>query len=294
MTTATPDAVVNYCTIRDLGCGHIQITTGSVTVRTCNELTEQRAERCQTADMTRRDKLQTLLDDQSPLVNKLVAAFRPDSKESFSEWQQAATIGMVEAVEVFTPNKSNWSSFVWQYMKKKVLFEVRATEGSQLTDYEYRIRGHLHKAIRAGIKDEAEQDSYIRERMGKNISDDALARVRRDPRIGYLCSCHSIPCECGAAAGSPAENTDPGDTAIQRVTLGELRQELATGMSTLTPQQAQLLVLLFGLDGGQPQTVSQIAATWGVSVQRASTVRKQALQKLRDAGGSLRHYYSDN
>jgi len=52
-------------------------------------------------------------------------------------------------------------------------------------------------------------------------------------------------------------------------------------LSTLTEQEAKLLTLRFGLEGGQPMDTRQISQAMSLSAEDVTKMEAAALQKLR-------------
>nr|WP_255453804.1 sigma factor-like helix-turn-helix DNA-binding protein [Cryobacterium sp. TMT1-19] len=52
-------------------------------------------------------------------------------------------------------------------------------------------------------------------------------------------------------------------------------------MSALPPRERSILMSRFGLDGGAPQTLDQIAVVQGVTRERVRQIEKRALALLK-------------
>ena len=64
----------------------------------------------------------------------------------------------------------------------------------------------------------------------------------------------------------------------------ERKQQLHRAVQTcLTPQQRQVIVARYGLDGSRPQKQWEVAKTTGISRSYVSRIEKKALEKLRKA-----------
>jgi RNA polymerase primary sigma factor len=60
-----------------------------------------------------------------------------------------------------------------------------------------------------------------------------------------------------------------------------LREQLERVLDTLTPRQARILRLRFGLQGQRPHTLQEIAQVFGLTRERIRQIERQALQRLR-------------
>lgn len=61
-----------------------------------------------------------------------------------------------------------------------------------------------------------------------------------------------------------------------------LREEIEAALATLTPRDARVLRLYFGLDGGTEHTLEEIGDLFGITRERVRQLRDRALKKLRE------------
>jgi RNA polymerase primary sigma factor len=61
-----------------------------------------------------------------------------------------------------------------------------------------------------------------------------------------------------------------------------LREEIEAALATLTPRDAKVLRLYFGLDGGAEHTLEEIGDLFGITRERVRQLRDRALKKLRE------------
>jgi RNA polymerase primary sigma factor len=106
-------------------------------------------------------------------------------------------------------------------------------------------------------------------------------------RVRDLLAVGQPPLSLDAALGADGELT-LGDTladprAEVDAVLDELadRHALAAAMAGLPPEQRRLLILRFGLDGGPPRPIGEVAAELGVPRDRARRMEAAALRALR-------------
>jgi RNA polymerase primary sigma factor len=59
------------------------------------------------------------------------------------------------------------------------------------------------------------------------------------------------------------------------------RRELATALSTLHERERSVLELRYGLTDGEPRTLEEIGALYGVTRERIRQIEKKTLAKLR-------------
>lgn len=76
----------------------------------------------------------------------------------------------------------------------------------------------------------------------------------------------------------PDENLQPIPESIPP---GDLREALDTAMADLPPREQRILRRRFGLDGGEPQTLGEIASELGITAERVRQLQNAALGRIK-------------
>lgn len=66
--------------------------------------------------------------------------------------------------------------------------------------------------------------------------------------------------------------------------LAALIAQIERVMDQLTPKEQEVLRLRFGLGGGVPQTLDEVAQAFGVSPERVRQIQAKALRKVQSGG----------
>jgi RNA polymerase primary sigma factor len=74
------------------------------------------------------------------------------------------------------------------------------------------------------------------------------------------------------------EQGDPEEAAMERF----LTEQINTALSSLTPRDAKVLRLYFGLNGDREHTLEEIGGMLGVTRERVRQLRDRALKRLRE------------
>ena len=82
-------------------------------------------------------------------------------------------------------------------------------------------------------------------------------------------------------AREPKEETPDDNQAVEDTAYFQARQRVLDMLSTLSEQEAKLLTLRFGLDGGLPKTAQQAGEILGLTAEEAVNMEAAALSKLR-------------
>ena len=76
----------------------------------------------------------------------------------------------------------------------------------------------------------------------------------------------------------------PADAASQTL----LKEEIAAALNTLTPREAKVLIMRFGLEDGHPRTLEEVGLEFNVTRERIRQIEAKALRKLRHPNRSRR------
>ena len=74
-----------------------------------------------------------------------------------------------------------------------------------------------------------------------------------------------------------SETKEPAESASYNL----LREQLSQVMATLTPREAKVLRLRFGLEDGRPHTLEEVGKEFDVTRERVRQIESKALRKLR-------------
>ena len=75
---------------------------------------------------------------------------------------------------------------------------------------------------------------------------------------------------------------DPAsDQVVEEAVSSAIRDQIRKSLDALTERERGVLMLRFGLNGQQPQTLAEIADHYGISRERVRQIEKEALAKLR-------------
>ena len=68
--------------------------------------------------------------------------------------------------------------------------------------------------------------------------------------------------------------------------LESLRIEIDRALSTLTPREADLIRLYFGLNGNHPMTLEEIGETFDLTRERVRQIKEKAIRRLKQMSRS--------
>ncbi len=94
----------------------------------------------------------------------------------------------------------------------------------------------------------------------------------------------SIDAELGGEDGATLAQTLPDESLLpvpDSVPVGDLSERLAEVMADLPERERRILRLRYGLDGGEPQTLGEIAVGLGITAERVRQLQNAAIGRIK-------------
>lgn len=186
---------------------------------------------------------------------------------------QEGSLGLCEAVAVWEkqPFLEHIRYFIRQAMARAVIRQARAGGlarriCSDLEQYRLADRALLDSLGRTPSVEEIAQHMGITTQAAIELSE-LLTDARR--------------LDLARKAAQPPKETPDDALAVEDTAYFQTRQRVAELMACLTQEEAQLLTLRFGLEGGIPASTQEICQKMGISPEEATAMEAAALGKLR-------------
>ena len=130
----------------------------------------------------------------------------------------------------------------------------------------------------------------------RSVDEKLLAELGRNPTAEEIAETLHISVEEASVAAQALENArllarvkkpeqeelpQEEDQAVEDTAYFQMRQRISELLSALSPEDAKLLTLRYGLEGGQPLNASQVAAKLGLTPEEVTAREAAALSQLR-------------
>jgi RNA polymerase sigma factor (sigma-70 family) len=217
----------------------------------------------------------------------------------YDDRMQIATLALIKAAERYDGSKGGFAEFALWEMESDLVTEIGRVESPMRlplnqSDALNRVKRSrealiLHGNLDPDYEDLAQLSNIAPSRLqelddlqvvSQHISFEELAEKLAKLREGA--GDESEPPEnLSLADVLVSEEVDEYSEVSNIAALYELGQRIDWLLSKLTEREQEIIILRFGLEGGEPMTLGEIGEIFGVTRERIRTIEKAVLNRLR-------------
>lgn len=185
---------------------------------------------------------------------------------------QEGSMGLWQALERYTGGdfEAYRDAAITQSLTKAVILQAHASGVGQ--------------KLRQAVEDYRSVDEKLLAELGRNPTTEEIAEglhISVEEAYATAQALENARILAQIKKPEPEQLPQEEDQAVEDTAYFQMRQRIAELLSALSPEDAKLLTLRYGLEGGKPLNAVQVAAKLGLTPEEVTNREAAALSKLR-------------
>ena len=188
---------------------------------------------------------------------------------------QEGSMGLWQGILQYTGGdfESHRDWWIRQYIARAIFMQARS--------------GEMGQKLRQGMEDYRDMDQKLLSELGRNptleeIAEAIHATVEEAQVYGNMLTVARTRQQVDEAMEPKEAMPEEEDQAVEDTAYFQMRQRITELLSTLSEEDAKLLNLRYGLEGGQPMSPEETGRKLGLTPQEVVQREATALMKLRN------------
>lgn len=229
-----------------------------------------------------------LIKANTRLVVSIAKKYRGQGMLSFLDLIQAGNVGLIKAADKYDYRRgTKFATYATWWIRQSIIRTLKQ-KGRTI-----RVPVHMNDRIRKLYKTQ----HRLEQELGRRPTPEELAETMDlDPeRVRWLLKKSRRPLSLDRPVGEE-EDAELGDfiedqstpSPVQSAEQSLLHRDLEESLQDLTPREARILRMRFGLEGNPTYTLREVGEKLGVTRERIRQIERRALRKLRHPRHSRR------
>lgn len=226
-----------------------------------------------------RDAMQKLIESNLRFVIKIAKKYRK-SELPFEDLINEGNVGLIEAARRFDPDRNvRFTTYAVWWIRQAILYYISTSR--QVFRVSPRNSGIAYRVAKALASKKELQATPSREELSAELGisvkdlDSSLAAT-----AGSLSLDHPVSESTDLLLRDVLEQSIIPSAEVTTMAK-DLQQLVEKSLDSLTPMEAQVLRMRFGMETEEPMTLKEIGQEMDLSRERIRQIEAQALNKLR-------------
>lgn len=224
-----------------------------------------------------------LIEKNIPLIQKIANKSIQSSTLSNSDLIQEGIFGLITAIEKFNPEIGSKFSTYASWWIKQAMFKAISEQS-----YAYNIPVYIQETLSRYKKTKQQMEQTEQKEVSKSEVARKLNMTEEKIDLFLNAFTKSLSIESGASLTENKELTlaeiieDEKQNVERTVVDNELKKDIKRALDVLKDKEKNVIVLRFGLENKERQTLEEIGNSYGVTKECIRQIERRALNKMAE------------